>query len=249
MIYFSLAPTIYGAYFGDSVIILDRINNKYISLIGAASHYLSFILSHGFVLEDKNYCCISLREEDSYDSEQLNFFINHFLDKKFIVISMSQNHKKLAPPPLKPGGLVEYQWTSKISSKLFSQASLYEVLKAFFQLARTHYAMKHGGINKILSSIKKAKLTDIKTPHAHEIAKLAAAVDAAALLYPKKTFCLAWSATFVVLALKKKWPCNLVIGIQTNPFYAHAWAEISDNVINDDPVIAQVLSIILKEPY
>ena len=118
-------------------------------------------------------------------------------------------------------------------------------------LAKIHRILKHKGIKGVLDAIKATTATHkkLRQPTDQEINKLAAVVDAASLLYPKKTYCLAWASTFVLLSLKKNWACNLAIGIQTNPFYAHAWAEISGKVIHDDPVIAQVLSVILREPH
>jgi hypothetical protein len=187
----------------------------------------------------------------SGDLEQVNYWIAHFIENNFITENTQENQKLIAPLPLQPGGLCDYQWDHKPSWQPFTHASKLQIIKAFFQLARIHRTMKRTGIGGILDKIKKtaAQHTQLRKPTDQEVSTLTAAIDAASLLYPKKTFCLAWASTFVLLALKKNWSCNLAIGIQTNPFYAHAWAQIADSVIHDDPVIAKVLSIILKEPH
>ncbi len=106
--------------------------------------------------------------------------------------------------------------------------------------------MKRRGIGGILHYIEKYSRKKRLIPDEIEVQTLANTIDAASLIYPKKTFCLAWAATFVIIARKKGWDSNLVIGIQSHPFYAHAWVEIDGKVIHDDPTIAEVLSIILK---
>lgn len=250
MVKFSLSPSIYAACYNASIIILDSETNVYLSLIGPAAEYFSFILQNTFVKNSTGYQYIEPLKT-GHTLEQLNFWFSHFLEKKYIVESLSKTSKTLASLPLKPGGLTNYQWDFKVSWKPFSLASKLEIAKAFFQLAKIHYIIKKKkGVKYLLSEITQIQAQNkLCNPTQKEIDQLAAAVDAASILYPKKTFCLVWSITFVLLALKKRWPCNLVIGVQSAPFYAHAWAELAGQVVNDDPTIAQVLSIILKEPY
>ncbi|MFH1832119.1 MAG: lasso peptide biosynthesis B2 protein [bacterium] len=269
IIYFSLTPHTYAAHFDDAIIILDSTSDKYLSFIDSAAQYLQFSLSSAFThnqdgsftpIKDKNTCDNEFCDTKfDCDLEQLNYWIAHFIENNFITESAQENRKLIAPLPLQPGGLCDYQWDHKPSWKPFKHASKIQIIKAFFQLARIHRIMKRKGINGILDVIKKTAAHHVNLHqsinHAtslatdQEISKLTAAIDAASLLYPKKTFCLAWASTFVLLALKKNWSCNLAIGVQTNLFYAHAWAQIADTVIHDDPVIAKVLSIILKEPH
>ena len=258
-IYFSLTPHTYAACFDNAIIILDSTNDKYLSFIDDAAQYFQFALSGSFQrnsdgklvpVESINNGGSEFSTEFKCDLEQLNDWIEHFIENNFITESSQAKRKVLAPLPLQPGGLSDYKWDHKPSWKPFTQASKIQIIKAFFELAKTHRTMKRGGINGILDAIKKnqANHTNPYQPTDQEVGKLAAAIDAASLLYPKKTFCLAWASTFVLLALQKNWSCNLAIGIQTNPFYAHAWAQMAGKVIHDDPVIAKVLSVILKEP-
>ena len=253
LIYFSLTPHTYAARFDNAIIILDSTNDNYLSFIDTAADYLQFALNSQFrrdqagklsPAESKN------PQEGTCDLEQLNYWISHFLENNFIQESTQEKQKNIAPLPIKAGGLIEYQWDHRPSWKPFAQSSKMQIIKAFFTLAHVHRTLKRKGIKGVLDAIKKTTVqhTHLHQPTELEINALAKAIDAASLLYPKKTYCLAWASTFVLLALRKNWTCNLAIGIQVNPFYAQAWAEIENQVIHDDPVIAKVLSIILKEP-
>lgn len=252
-IYFSLTPHMYAAHCDDAIILLDSASDKYLSFIDDAAQCFQLALNSSFSRNtDGHLTLIKHESSKKFDGEveKLNYWINHFVTNNFITESHKEHRKFLAPLPLKPGGLSDYKWDHKPSWKPLAKTSKIQIIRACMQLAKTHRTMKHKGIEGILDAIKKTvhNCKNLRQPTEQEIAQLAAAVDAASLLYPKKTFCLAWASTFVLLALKKNWSCNLAIGVQTNPFYAHAWAQIGAKVIHDDPVIAQVLSVILKEP-
>lgn len=248
MITFTLVPHLYAARYENSIIILDSVQDKYLSVIDDAAKYLAFILEASFI-GDGEFAPVGSAPE--IDVQQLNAWIQHFSDKKLIMQSLQDGIVRTpAVQPLRSGGLIEYKWDHKPSWKPFAQAKKSEIPGTVFVLAKVHRALKRHGIKGVLDLIASAcnKQASYKNPTESELEVLAATVDVATMLYPKKTFCLAWAATFVLLALKKQWQCQLEIGVQTNPFYAHAWATASGKVIHDDPMIAQVLSIILKEP-
>ncbi len=243
MKYISLSAHIYAARFGNSIIILDSTNDDYISLIDDSAHYLSKIIEGeiSYNQEKKEYECIN------ENIQELNSWIEQFLELNIIQQSNSPD-KKIAGAPLKPGGLHDYQWDTKPSWKPFKQAKKYPIFKTFVQLAKVHRLLKRHGIKGVLDAINTTPKTDLIIPMDIQIQELANLVDAASMIYPKKTYCLAWAATFVMLARKNKWDSQLVIGVQAHPFYAHAWAQIDGKVIHDDPVIAKVLSFILQTP-
>lgn len=243
MKYFSLSAHIYAAHFGNSIIILDSAQDDYISLIDDSAHFLAKIIENELIYnQEKNeYSC------EGENTEELNSWINQLLELN-IVQPTDMPGKKIATAPLKPGGLHDYQWDTKPSWQPFKQANKYQVFKTCIQLAKVHRSLKRQGIKGVLDAIDATPKTDLIIPTQAQIGQLANLVDAASMLYPKKTFCLAWAATFVILARKNKWDSQLVIGVQACPFYAHAWAQIQGKVIHDDPVIAQVLSLILQSP-
>jgi hypothetical protein len=243
MIHFSLSSHINAALFDNSIIILDAKTNKYLSLIGPAAQSFSQILDKDFIKKDDSY--FFAQETDDL---AINSWIHHFLEKNFIITCDDKNSRKgLAAKPIKEGGLKEYEWQSKTSMNGVFKASKWQIIKAFFTLAKVHRIMNKKGIAGVIDLISRGKKSS-KDLSEQAIKELSIAVDGATFFYPKKTFCLAWAMTFLVLVQKKGYKCDLVIGVQTNPFYAHAWAQAGNLVINDDPSIAQVLSIILKVP-
>lgn len=242
---FSLKPTLYAARFEESIIILDSLNNNYLSLINDSAKSLVYILENEFQQDITGY--YQAINNMHYDSKELTGWINYFIEQNFIIQGSKIIHKFNVP--LRSGGLVSYQWSFKSGWKSFLQTSWIDILQAFFILRKIHKIMDNHGIHGIIESIKNIAHKQNSDPNEQEITRLSTAIDVASILYSKKTFCLAWAATFVTIACKKGWKSNLIIGIQTNPFYAHAWAESSMvSVINDNPLVAEVLSIILKEP-
>lgn len=248
VINFTLTNHIYAARFDDSIIILDSINDKYFSLIDSAADFFQVILDNSFEQKNDSYFIVH-NENHQTDVEDLNYWINHFITHNFITKTASERGRGIASLPLQSGGLIDYKWDHKPSWQPFVHTSKIQIIKMLFTLAKAHRLLNKKGIQGILDEIKKYSIKKLHQPTDQEIQKLSETIDAATLLYPKKTYCLAWAATFVIEALKRQWKCNLAIGIQTNPFYAHAWAECSGSVIHDDPQIAQVLSIILREPF
>lgn len=242
MIYFSLTPHIYAARFEKSIIILDTRSDNYLSLIDSAAEYLAFILEHSFDYDSEKKWYTG----NCDDLDQLNYWIDYYTELAFIIESTLDKRKTIAAPPLKHGGLSEYQWDSKQSWQPFKNSRRWDIIKAFCMLTKIHRIMKRQGIGGILYRIEKFTKKNRIIPSEAEIKKLIDAIDAASLIYPKKTYCLAWAATFVIMAQKRGWESQLVIGVQSHPFYAHAWAEMNGKVIHDDPLIAEVLSIILK---
>ncbi len=248
--HFSLADNMHAAYFEGAIIILDAQEDNYISLIDDAADYFCLILKQQFMQNSDNqyYFSDTLDNTDTY-----NYWITYFIEKKFIIRSNQlTNNPTFLKEPLKSGGLIQYHWDSKTPSlwNPFSESSILDIMRAYYLLFKIDRSIKRSGISAIIALLKKKNFKkNSYTPSEQEIKKLSAAIDAASILYPKKIYCLAWAATFTILALKKGWRCNLVIGVQINPFYAHAWAECENRVIHDNPVIAEVLSIIFKEPY
>ena len=245
-VYFSLAPNIYASYFDGAIIILDSTSDKYLSLIEDTAHYFKVILGFPFIKESNaTYAMVGSLE---HDKDQYDYWISYFIEKQFII--PSQDPGTIIASPLQEGGLINYRWDLKKSWQPFSHASVLATAQALYTLAKVHRSIKRKGMQEIFDWISHSSLNKkLHEPSEQDLQKLSAAVDAASLLYPKKTVCFPWAVTYALLALKKGWNIQLALGVQTNPFYAHAWAQTpSGKVINDDPLVAQVLSVIFKQP-
>jgi Transglutaminase-like superfamily len=91
-----------------------------------------------------------------------------------------------------------------------------------------------GRMHRLVRGFPVRRRTRAKAETAHRIC---GAVDRAALYYPKRAWCLQRSAAAVCLLRLAGHPAELVIGAHRLPFYAHAWAEIGREVVNDEQAV------------
>lgn len=73
---------------------------------------------------------------------------------------------------------------------------------------------------------------------------LAHGVDRAASLYARRAWCLQRSLATLILMRLRRWPAQLVIGVQRLPFAAHAWVELGGEVVNDDARVRALYAVI-----
>jgi len=126
-----------------------------------------------------------------------------------------------------------------------------DILKAFLMLLKINLYIKIQGFYSVIQLIKKTQKSKVNyiIPPKEELNHLARIMNKVCLLYPTRTKCLEWAVTFVLLALKRGWKCNLEIGVQNYPFIAHAWVECDGKVIMDSQDLREGLGIILNEPF
>lgn len=126
-----------------------------------------------------------------------------------------------------------------------------QVLKALIVLIKVNFYIKFRGFYATIQLIKKSynNQQNYRIPKEQELKSLADIVNKACLVYPTRTKCLEWAITYVLLALKRKWRCNLKIGVQNYPFIAHAWVECDEKVVMDSQDLRKGLAIILNEPF
>lgn len=242
-IYFSLAEHTYAVKFEDSVIILDVVQNQYVSLIDTAACFFTSILDESFTYDKtKNI----YYPNTAHEVAECNEWIALFLQNNYLILVDSVLKKRAYHVAEQPD-LRSIEWSNKLSFESFSDVSLREIFKAYLLLFKVNWQLKRSGIKGILNQINTLPVAlNRYVPHSNEIHRLENALNIASWLYPQKIVCLPWAATFTLLARKKEWNCKLVIGVRELPFYAHAWAELDGNIIKDDPIIACILSVILK---
>lgn len=119
-----------------------------------------------------------------------------------------------------------------------------EIINSLLYLRKAKRLLNKGRLDKLfaLLNVYAKRHAPLSTPNKEDLDKVAHILDKACMLYPTKTLCLAWAASFVMLLLKRGWRCQLLIGVQTLPFYAHAWVELNGKVINDDPQLQERLA-------
>ncbi len=73
-------------------------------------------------------------------------------------------------------------------------------------------------------------------------------INIACLIYHGSTRCLHRAAALVRIALKHGYDARLIIGVQTQPFLAHAWAEVDSKVVGESPHRRKQLAVIAEFP-
>lgn len=125
------------------------------------------------------------------------------------------------------------------------------MLKTFVTLCKINFTLKIRGFYATIQLIRKHRRKKVGyiLPSEEDLKDMANIVNKACLLYPTRTKCLEWAMTYVLMALKQGWRCNLEIGVQNYPFMAHAWVECDGKVVMDAQDLRQGLAIILNEPF
>ena len=117
-------------------------------------------------------------------------------------------------------------------------------------LIKINHLLEKKGLSGLLSSFYQHDLSyaNYKKPSENEFHNMALALNKAVFFFPKSVRCLLWSATFVSLALKRKWQCQFVIGAQNYPFISHAWVETEYGVLEDVKSLPEKMAIIVRCP-
>lgn len=150
---------------------------------------------------------------------------------------------------LESDGVSNVDWSLPLENNAVSLNI--SVLRALITLLQVNFYIKVRGLHSMIQLIKKSRKAHINyiIPDEQVLKDLAHVVNKACLVYPVRTKCLEWAVTFVLLALKQKWKCNLEIGVQNYPFIAHAWVECNEKVVMDSEDLRLQLAIILNEPF
>ena len=106
------------------------------------------------------------------------------------------------------------------------------VLRAFVELLRVDMMLRLKGFPVVRDYVQHVSVNGHRVnPRAD--AEISRAVDLACVFYFKEVRCLQRSAAAVALLRKEGLSAEMVIGVQTCPYRAHAWVELSGRVVND----------------
>lgn len=225
--------------FRDELVLLDAKQDKYTICSQQFNELLRDMIEVESIDSRPNFPLQSSQDLDN---------IRKLIDDKII-------EKKDTPYPfyidrkISSGGVSNVDWRLPLDSKKVKLNS--SVLKALVTLLKVNFYIKIKGFYSIIQLIKKSQKTQSNyiIPQDEDLKNLANTVNKACLIYPTRTKCLEWAITFILLALKQKWKCNLEIGVQNYPFLAHAWVECNGKVIMDSQDLREGLAIILNEPF
>jgi hypothetical protein len=78
----------------------------------------------------------------------------------------------------------------------------------------------------------------------NEVDRVCCAINDACIWYPKRVLCLQRSAITTCLLRNCGIPAKMVMGAQSLPFKAHAWAEVNDQPINERNDVQKIYAIL-----
>jgi hypothetical protein len=117
------------------------------------------------------------------------------------------------------------------------------VYQAYGKLIRFELCLAHGNFRSLYVRVRSYPL-GTKAPEPAIVERICAAVDMAAIWYPKQVLCLQRSAATACLLKKHGVRAQMVIGAQRMPFRAHAWVEVAGRVVNDKPYTPEMYAVL-----
>jgi hypothetical protein len=243
--YFHTHEYIYLTYFNDEIIALDLQKDQYVFL-SQFSEIIYFALNNEFKYVQEKYAFVE--NSDDHTPDDFNKAIK-YLREIGILSSIDYNYSS----PIKltkakfSAGAPNVDWRMSISD-LNNKVKISMIFEAYLLLIKVYFIINVFGFYGLIKAIKQKKVGCVRRD-ANEFDVLAAALNQACFYFPIKTKCLEWSATLTFMGLRRKWKCNLEIGVQNLPFAAHAWVKVDDKVIADIQNLPETLSVILSEPF
>lgn len=168
---------------------------------------------------------------------------------KNIVSKKLTKEKALLPDVFSSKGMFNVQ--KKKSRNSLNQKQLkIDILKGLFYLLKSKLLIFLGGIYAIKKSLeKKAQSTHkLRIGNVEEYYAITCIMNQARLLCPGSVTCLPWTSAYIFMALSKGLHATLNIGVQTPPFFAHAWVEANNTVIEDYHSLPKSMAKIISIP-
>ena len=109
-----------------------------------------------------------------------------------------------------------------------------ETFAAFIGLLAFDLLLKFRGLPSVITKVERWPISDSPTMDLEPSRHVRAMVDRAQMYYPKKAMCLQHSAVVTCLLRRRGVPAELVLAAQEFPPKAHAWSEVSGEVVNDN---------------
>lgn len=240
---YHLSEHIYVTQFQNELIVLDTKRDKYMVCVQEVCELLLNLLeTKPQPLKRKQYPLSKSPSADELNSIQ-NLLEEKIIEKKGTPFRFYIDCKPHS------NGVSNVDWRLPLNDKKTSLS--FNVLQALKTLIMINFYIKVRGFYSTIHLIKKSRKKGVAyiTPSPEQLQDLANTVNKACLIYPTRTKCLEWAMTFVLLALKRGWKCNLEIGVQNYPFMAHAWVECDGKVVMDSQDLREGLGIILNEPF
>lgn len=117
------------------------------------------------------------------------------------------------------------------------------VCRAYRLLIRMDLYLGRGNFSALYERVRQITVRQGLPPSENTTA-ICRAIDVASVWYWKQVPCLQRSAVTVCLLRQCGIPAELVIGVQSMPFRAHAWVEVEGKIVNDKPYISDLFAVV-----
>jgi len=245
--YFHISKGIYISYFNNEFVVLDIYNDKYHILSQEVSSSVVFALDNEFKLDGDKY--VSLNPKTTILLNNFNDYVKYLIDLRILSWNNHiQPYTKEINKAKHSSGAANLDWNMP-KDNFYTKTNTFVFLEAYVILIKVYALMNIFGFRGLIKAIQYNADKNCKKVNPEEFQTLVSALNKACFFFPVRTKCLEWSGALILLGLKRKFKCNIEIGVQTIPFLAHAWVRAGDMVIADSQDLPQTLSIILSEPF
>ena len=135
------------------------------------------------------------------------------------------------------------QHGQQIEQSLPSTVTPWLVLRAYFELLRVDAQLTWRGFSVVYEKVRSSQ-TRKDRYKAQTETDICRAVDLASVFYFKEVRCLQRSAATTTLLRRSGFCAEMVLGVQTCPYRAHAWVELAGRVVNDKPYTPATYTVI-----
>jgi hypothetical protein len=136
-----------------------------------------------------------------------------------------------------PATAVEQSTSTKEEPAEVSSFSRRETFSAFVGLLAFDLLLKFGGFQRLIKKVERWPVAVPRTTDREICGRVRGMVDRAQMYYPKKAMCLQHSAVVTCLLRRRGVPAEMVLAAQDFPPKAHAWTEVSGEVVSDSPSV------------
>lgn len=244
--YFHLHKYIYLTYFNDEIIVLNLRKDQYLILPEDISEAIYLALNNKFNQEQGNYILVNGKDcLLEYFNEIIKYLQdNDILSTKTYDYPTTRLLRKGKPP----AGASNVGWRM-LNNDLDTKVPSRVVIEAYYLLIKVYFLLKTSGFYSLVKSIKRKGRDNCINRNSKDFQLLVTVLNKACFYFPVRVKCLEWSAALTFIALRRKWKCNIEIGMQNLPFAAHALVKANDEVIADAQSLPETLPIILSEPF
>jgi len=218
-----LKEGLFAAWSTGELVLLDTHQDRYIGLDAIASRVLATAL--GYRPSAPGDAHGDMRHEDTLR------LMRWFLSNDFVRASGAT--KSAIASPREEGGLSVCEW-QPTHGELTAPGTGTLMLTAWLTLLEVVIRLRYSDFHSFLQWLRRSRRC--RTPLLRQEAvpgELNYAHLNARCWFPVRCNCLTSSAALAVHAWRKGIPVTFCIGVQKFPFYAHAWAENGNRVLND----------------